>query len=131
MRIMHTMLRCTNLQTSIDFYSNLLNMEVIRKEEFPEGKFSLVYLGYGDEATTSVLELTYNWNVSRYEKGNGYGHIAIGAHNIKKICDEALKLGYKIVRPAGPMILNPSLIIAFVEDPDGYLIELIEEQRLI
>ena len=102
-------------------------MTEIRREEFPEGKFSLVYLGYGEEASTPVLELTYNWDVSFYEKGNGYGHIAIGANNIKSICDIALKLGYKVVREPGPMKLNPSLILAFIEDPDGYLIELIEQ----
>ena len=127
MRILHTMLRCTNLQASLDFYRNVLKMKELRREEFPDGKFTLVYLGYDDEASVSVLELTCNWNVSRYEKGAGYGHIAIGAHNIKDICHEASQLGYNVVRPAGPMQMNPSLIIAFIADPDGYLVELIEE----
>lgn len=127
MRILHTMLRCTNIQASLDFYCNVLKMRELRREEFPDGKFSLVYLGYGDEASVSVLELTYNWDTSSYEKGGGYGHMAIGSQNIKDICVEASQLGYKVVRPAGPMKLNPSLIIAFIEDPDGYLVELIQE----
>ncbi|MCX8960717.1 lactoylglutathione lyase [Erwinia psidii] len=127
MRIMHTMLRSTDLVASLDFYCNALKMKVLRREEFPEGKFSLVYVGYGDEITGTVLELTYNWGVSNYEIGNGYGHLAIGARDIQGLCDNVAQLGYKVVRSPGPMKLAPSLKIAFIADPDGFVIELIEE----
>lgn len=125
MRMLHTMLRVGNLERSIQFYTEVLEMKVLRRSEYPDGKFTLVFIGYGDETTHTVLELTYNWDTEHYDLGNAYGHIAIGVADAKAACDKIKKLGGKVVREAGPM-MHGTEIIAFVEDPDGYKIELIE-----
>lgn len=124
MRILHTMLRTGNLQRSIDFYTQVLDMRLLRQQEYPEGEFTLAFLGYGDESEQSVIELTYNWGEERYDLGNGYGHIAIEVDDVYQATDRIRAQGGKILRDAGPMNAG-STIIAFVEDPDGYPIELI------
>jgi len=124
MRILHTMLRVTDLDKSIAFYTEVLGMQELRRNEYPDGKFTLAFLGYGDEASTTVLELTYNWGVDSYEIGSAFGHIAIGVDDVYKACDKMKQAGGKIIRDAGPMNAG-STIIAFLEDPDGYQIELI------
>lgn len=125
MRILHTMLRVGDFQRSIDFYTKVLGMRLLRTVERPEQGYSLAYLGYGDESETAVLELTYNNGVSSYELGDAYGHIAIGVEDAYAQCDTIAKSGGKVVRPAGP-VKGGSTVIAFVEDPDGYKIELIQ-----
>ncbi len=125
MRILHTMLRVTNMDESINFYSTIFNMKLLRKMDFPDGKFTLAFLGYGDESTNTVIELTHNWETDSYEMGNAYGHIAISVDDAYKACDEISAKGGEVVRPAGPM-KHGSTVIAFVKDPDGYMIELIE-----
>ena len=124
MRLLHTMLRTGNLQRSIDFYTQVLGMKLLRQKDYPEGKFTLAFLGYGDESEQSAIELTYNWGVEQYELGNGYGHIAIEVDDVYQATDRIKAQGGKILRDAGPMNAG-STIIAFVEDPDGYPIELI------
>jgi lactoylglutathione lyase len=124
MRILHTMLRTGNLQRSIDFYTRVLGMNLLRQKDYPEGKFTLAFLGYGDESGQSVIELTYNWGVEQYELGSGYGHIAIEVDDVYQAIDRIKAQGGRILRDAGPMNAG-STIIAFVEDPDGYPIELI------
>lgn len=125
MRMLHTMLRVGNLKRSIKFYTEVLGMTELRRAEYPEGQFTLVFMGYGDEATNTVLELTYNWDTDSYNLGNAYGHIAIAVSDAKAACDKIKHLGGNVVREAGPM-MHGTEIIAFVEDPDGYKIELIE-----
>lgn len=125
MRMLHTMLRVGNLERSVKFYTEVLGMTELRRSEYPDGKFTLVFIGYGDERSNTVLELTYNWDTESYDLGNGYGHIAIGVADAAAACDKIKKLGGKVVREAGPM-MHGTEIIAFVEDPDGYKIELIE-----
>ena|SRR6056300_147643 len=125
MRILHTMLRVTNMDDSINFYSTIFGMELLRKKDFPDGKFTLAFLGYGEESSNTVLELTHNWETDSYEMGNAYGHIAIAVDDAYKACDEISAKGGEVVRPAGPM-KHGSTVIAFVKDPDGYMIELIE-----
>lgn len=127
MRILHTMLRVGNLENSINFYTNVLGMKVLRKETYPEGKFDLAFVGYGNEIDNSVIELTYNWGVDSYELGSGFGHIAIAVENASITCDIARNKGANVIREAGPM-KHGSIIIAFLSDPDGYKIELIERQ---
>jgi lactoylglutathione lyase len=124
MRILHTMLRTGNLQRSIDFYTRVLGMNLLRQKDYPEGQFSLAFLGYGDESQQSVIELTFNWGVEQYELGSGYGHIAIEVDDVYQAADRIKAQGGRILRDAGPMNAG-STIIAFVEDPDGYPIELI------
>ncbi|MCP5304453.1 MAG: lactoylglutathione lyase [Chromatiaceae bacterium] len=124
MRILHTMLRTGDLQRSIDFYTGVLGMRLLRQKEYPDGKFTLAFLGYGDETDHTVIELTYNWGVDRYEMGNAYGHIAIEVDDVYRAADQIKARGGKILREAGPMNAGTT-IIAFVEDPDGYPIELI------
>lgn len=124
MRILHTMLRVGELQRSIDFYTEVLGMRLLRSQEYPEGKFTLAFLGYGDESEHTVIELTYNWGVDHYELGSGYGHIAIEVDDVYLATDAIRQRGGKILREAGPMNAGTT-IIAFVEDPDGYPIELI------
>ncbi|MCB1787845.1 MAG: lactoylglutathione lyase [Gammaproteobacteria bacterium] len=124
MRILHTMLRTGDLQRSIDFYTGVLGMRLLRQKEYPDGKFTLAFLGYGDESDHTVIELTYNWGVDRYEMGNAYGHIAIEVDDVYRAADQIKARGGKILREAGPMNAGTT-IIAFVEDPDGYPIELI------
>jgi len=125
MRMLHTMLRVGNLERSVKFYTDVLGMTELRRSEYPDGKFTLVFIGYGDESSNTVLELTYNWDTDSYDLGNAYGHIAIGVADAAAACAKIKKLGGKVVREAGPM-MHGTEVIAFVEDPDGYKIELIE-----
>ncbi len=124
MRILHTMLRVGNLQKSIDFYTKTLGMTLLRQQDYPEGKFMLAFVGYGDEKNNTVIELTYNYGVESYDLGKGYGHIALGCDDVYATCDAIRAAGGKIVREPGPM-LHGTTILAFVEDPDGYKIELL------
>ena len=124
MRILHTMLRVGNLQRSIDFYTQILGMKLLRQKDYPDGEFTLAFIGYGDESSNSVIELTYNWGTDKYEIGSGFGHIALEVDDVYKAADEIGNKGGKIIRAAGPMNAGTT-IIAFVEDPDGYQIELI------
>ncbi len=124
MRILHTMLRVGDLQRSTAFYTEVLGMQLLRQKEYPDGEFTLAFLGYGSEAENSVIELTYNWGVDSYEIGSAFGHIAIEVDDVYKACDGIRSRGGKIIRDAGPMNAGTT-IIAFVEDPDGYQIELI------
>ena len=124
MRILHTMIRVGNLDNSIKFYTEVLGMKLIRQKEYPKGKFTNVFVGYGDEKDEAALELTYNWDTDSYDIGSGFGHIALEVDDIYKATDEIKNRGGKIIRDAGPMNAGTT-IIAFVEDPDGYQIELI------
>lgn len=124
MRILHTMLRTGDLDRSIKFYTEILGMKLLRQQDYPAGQFTLAFLGYGDESDHTVIELTYNWGVDRYEMGTAYGHIAIGVDNVYEATAEVKNRGGKILREAGPMNAGTT-IISFIEDPDGYPIELI------
>jgi len=124
MRILHTMLRTGDLQRSIDFYTDILGMRLLRQKDYPDGKFTLAFIGYGDESDNTVIELTYNWGVESYDMGNAYGHIAIEVDDVFKATERIREKGGRIIREAGPMNAGTT-IIAFVEDPDGYPIELI------
>ncbi len=124
MRILHTMLRTGDLQRSIDFYTQILGMRLLRQKDYPDGEFTLAFLGYGDESDSTVIELTYNWGVDNYDMGSGYGHIAIEVDDVYEAANRIKARGGKILREAGPMNAGTT-IIAFVEDPDGYPIELI------
>lgn len=128
MRILHTMLRVGNLQHSIDFYTQVLGMKLLRQKDYPDGEFTLAFIGYGDEADHTVIELTYNWGTEKYDLGNGYGHIAIEVDDVYRAAEEIKQRGGKILREAGPMNAGAT-IIAFVEDPDGYPIELIGKKH--
>jgi len=128
MRMLHTMLRVTNLDESLRFYCDVLGMQLLRKHDFPSGKFTLAFVGYGDESETTVLELTHNWDVSSYDLGDAYGHIAIGVDDVYAACDRIRERGGKVVRDAGPM-KGGTAVIAFVEDPDGYKVEIVAERR--
>jgi lactoylglutathione lyase len=122
------MLRVGDLQRSLDFYTQVLNMKLLRKKDYPDGRFTLAFVGYGDESETAVLELTHNWDTPSYQLGNGYGHVAIEVDDAYKACDEVSKRGGKVTRAAGPM-KHGTTVIAFVEDPDGYKIEFIQKAR--
>ncbi|MDA1098708.1 MAG: lactoylglutathione lyase [Proteobacteria bacterium] len=125
-RLLHTMLRVKDLDKSLDFYTRLLGMNLLRKTDFPGGKFTLAFVGYGDEENNTVIELTHNWDQAEpYNLGDGYGHIAIAAADVHAVCEALEKEGAEIPRPAGPM-KHGTRIIAFVKDPDGYMIELVE-----
>jgi lactoylglutathione lyase len=124
MRILHTMLRVGNLQKSIDFYTQVLGMKLLRQQDYPDGKFTLAFIGYGEEATHTVIELTYNYGVESYDLGKGYGHIALGCDDVYATCAKIRAAGGKITREPGPM-MHGTTILAFVEDPDGYKIELL------
>ena len=124
MRILHTMLRTTNLEQSIDFYTSILDMKLLRQKEYPEGKYTLAFLGYGDESENTALELTYNWETKEYDLGDAFGHIAVEVDDVYQATEKIRNMGGKIIRDAGPMNAGKT-IIAFVEDPDGYQIELI------
>jgi lactoylglutathione lyase len=128
MRLLHTMLRVGNLQRSIDFYTGVLGMRLLRQKDYPDGKFTLAFVGYGDEADSSVIELTYNWDTDHYELGTGYGHIAIEVDDVYEAVEELRNRGGKVIRDAGPMNAGTT-IIAFIEDPDGYPIELIGRKQ--
>jgi lactoylglutathione lyase len=125
-RILHTMLRVSNIKKSIEFYTKILGMDVLRTFERPDQGFSLTFLGYGKESETCVLELTYNYGVNKYEMGNAFGHIAVGVDDCFKACEKIKNLGGRIVRGAGPLAGSDE-VIAFAEDPDGYKIELIQK----
>jgi lactoylglutathione lyase len=128
MRILHTMLRVGDLQRALDFYTKVLGMKLLRKKDYPDGRFTLAFVGYGDESETAVLELTHNWDTSSYQLGNGYGHLAIEVDDAYKTCEEVRKLGGKVTREPGPM-KHGTTVIAFVEDPDGYKIEFIQSSH--
>jgi len=130
MRLLHTMLRVGNLDKSLDFYTRVLGMSLLRKNDYPEGKFTLAFVGYGAESEQAVIELTYNWGVDNYDLGNAYGHIALEVEDAYAACDRIREAGGKVVRVAGPM-KHGSTVIAFVEDPDGYKIELIQRKNRI
>jgi lactoylglutathione lyase len=125
MRILHTMLRVGDLQRSIDFYTKVLGMKLLRTSENPEYKYSLAFLGYGSNPDHAELELTYNWGVDKYDMGSAYGHIAISADDIYKTCDQVRAAGGNITREPGP-VKGGTTVIAFITDPDGYKVELIE-----
>ena len=128
MRILHTMIRVGDLRRSIDFYTGVLGMKVLRQKEYPDGRFTLAFVGYGDEDKEAVLELTHNWDTAKYELGTGYGHVALEVEDAYKACDEVKKRGGKVTREAGPM-KHGTTVIAFVEDPDGYKIEFIQRKH--
>ena len=128
MRMLHTMFRVGDMARSKAFYVDVLDMKLLREREFPEGEFTLAFLGYGDEADTTVLELTYNWGQSEYNMGDAYGHIAIGVDDVYKACERIRDAGGNVVREAGPM-KGGTRVLAFVEDPDGYKIELLEDDK--
>lgn len=124
MRILHTMLRVGDLDQSIAFYTQILNMHLLRRQDYPTGRFTLAFMGYDDEAENTVLELTYNWNQQEYDVGNGFGHIAIEVDDIYRVTEKMREQGVKFLRDPGPMNAGTT-IIAFIADPDGYPIELI------
>ena len=125
MRMLHTMLRVGNMERSIAFYTQVLGMKVLRQHDFPDGQFSLAFVGYGDEAHHTVIELTYNYGVESYDMGKAYGHIALEVDDAAQACEAVRKAGGKGVREAGPM-MHGTTVIAFVEDPDGYKVEFIQ-----
>ncbi len=124
MRLLHTMLRVANLERSIEFYTKVLNMRLLRQKDYPEGKFTLAFVGYGEETEHTVIELTYNWDTDHYDIGNAFGHIAIEVTDVYQACDDVKSKGGKVTRDAGAMNAGTT-ICAFVEDPDGYPIELL------
>ena len=126
MRILHTMIRVGDLDRSIDFYTRALGMKLLRKMDFPEGEFTLAFLGYAPESEAAALELTYNYGVERYELGNAYGHLAVGTDDIHAACRHIEEEGGRVTRAPGPM-KHGTTVIAFAEDPDGYKVELIQE----
>lgn len=125
MRILHTMIRVNDLEESIRFYCDVLGMKLLRKRDYPSGQFTLAFVGYGEESNGAVVELTYNWDTHRYDLGNAFGHIAVGVDDIYRTCEALRSKGAKIVREPGPMKHGGSSI-AFIEDPNGYKIELID-----
>jgi lactoylglutathione lyase len=127
MKLLHTMLRVGNLDRSIAFYTEFLGMQLLRRRDFPDGRFTLAFLGYGPEADNTVLELTHNWDTARYDLGSAYGHIAIGVEDVHATCAQIKAKGGKVVREPGPM-KHGTTVLAFVEDPDGYRIELLTER---
>ena len=127
MRILHTMLRVGNLERALAFYTEVLGMHLLRRQDYPDGRFTLAFVGYQDESEGAVLELTHNWDTAAYEVGTGYGHIALEVEDAYRACEEIAARGGRVVRPAGPM-KHGTTVIAFVEDPDGYRIELIQKK---
>lgn len=127
MRLLHTMLRVGNLDKSLNFYTEVLGMRVLRRKDYPEGKFTLAFVGYGEESDTTVLELTHNWDTPTYDLGNAFGHIAVEVDDAYAACDAVRAKGGKVTREADPM-KHGSTVIAFVEDPDGYKIEFIQKK---
>ncbi len=128
MRMLHTMLRVANLEKSLAFYTQVLDMQLLRQHDYPEGRFTLAFVGYGPEDSNTVLELTHNWDTASYDLGDAYGHIALGVPDAYAACEKIKALGGRVVREAGPM-KHGKTVIAFVEDPDGYKIELIEHKQ--
>ncbi len=129
MRILHTMLRVGDLDRSLAFYTEVLGMKLLRRSDYPDGKFTLAFVGYQSEAEGAVLELTYNWGVTEYELGTGYGHVALEVEDAYAACDEIKRRGGVVTREAGPM-KHGTTVIAFVQDPDGYKIELIQRKTV-
>ncbi len=127
MRMLHTMLRVGDLDRSLKFYTEVLGMRLLRRHDYPDGKFTLAFVGYSDESEGAVIELTHNWGVESYEMGTGFGHVALEVEDAYKACDEIKALGGVVTRAAGPM-KHGSTVIAFVQDPDGYKIELIQRR---
>lgn len=127
MRILHTMLRVGNLDRALAFYTEVLGMRQLRRADYPDGRFTLAFVGYGDESANAVLELTHNWDTTAYEIGTGYGHVAIEVDDAYKACEEIKRRGGVVVREAGPM-KHGTTVIAFVQDPDGYKVELIQKK---
>jgi lactoylglutathione lyase len=125
MRFLHTMIRVGDLEASKKFYCEALGMKVLREKDYPDGKFTLCFVGYGDESTETVIELTYNYGRTEYTIGDAFGHLAVGVADIKSACERVRALGYKVTREPGPM-KHGTTVIAFVEDPTGYKVELIE-----
>jgi len=125
-RILHTMIRVGNLDASIDFYTRVLGMQLLRRKDYPDGRFTLAFVGYQPESEGAVIELTHNWDTPQYDLGNGYGHIAIEVDDAYEACRRVKELGGNVVREAGPM-KHGSTVIAFVKDPDGYMIEFIQK----
>ena len=125
MRVLHTMIRVGNLERSLAFYTDVLGMRLLRRQDYTEGRFTLAFVGYGEESENAVIELTHNWDTTSYELGNAFGHIALAVDDAYAACDQLRAKGGKIVREAGPM-MHGTTVIAFVEDPDGYKIELIQ-----
>nr|WP_017306318.1 lactoylglutathione lyase [Spirulina subsalsa] len=123
--MLHTMIRVSNLEESLKFYCDILGMKLLRQKDYPGGEFTLAFVGYGDESENTVIELTYNWGTDHYDLGNGFGHIALGVDDIYQTCETIKARGGKVVREPGPM-KHGSTVIAFVEDPNGYKIELIQ-----
>ena len=128
MRLLHTMIRVGDLERSLQFYCEMLGMKLLRRKDYPGGRFTLAFVGYGDEASDTVIELTHNWDTKRYELGDGFGHLAIGVADIYATCDRLRYQGVPVVREPGPM-KHGDTVIAFIADPDGYRIELIERKR--
>ena len=128
MQFLHTMIRVNDLDESIKFYCDILGMKLLRKKDYPSGRFTLAFVGYGDESRNTVVELTYNWDTHQYDVGNAFGHLALGVEDIYKTCEELGRQGAKIVRPPGPM-KHGETHIDFIEDPNGYKIELIDLTR--
>lgn len=126
MRVLHTMIRVGDLERSIRFYTDVLGMKLLRRKDYPDGKFTLAFVGYGPETEHAVVELTYNWDTDKYDLGNAFGHIALEVDDVYKACEGIKKRGGKVTREAGPM-KHGTTVIAFVEDPDGYKIELIQK----
>ena len=132
-RLLHTMLRVGDLDRSLRFYTEVFGMDVLRREDYPDGQFTLAFLGYGSEADHSVIELTHNWGRSKYERGNAYGHIALAVDDVYAAVERLKQLGASVSRPAGPLSSRPADgsepdVIAFVDDPDSYRIELIQRR---
>lgn len=127
MKMLHTMLRVTKLDASLAFYIEVLGMKLLRRHDFPEGRFTLAFVGYGPEDSNTVIELTHNWDTDSYELGTAYGHIALGVPDVYAACNEIKARGGRVVREAGPM-KGGTRVIAFVEDPDGYKVELVEDR---
>lgn len=125
MRLLHTMLRVGDLDKSIAFYTKIFQMKLLSREDFPGGKFTLAFVGYGEKSNSTVIELTHNWDTDSYDIGNGFGHIAIGVDDAYAACEKIKLQGGEVVREAGPM-MHGTTVIAFVKDPDGYMIELIQ-----
>lgn len=127
MRLLHTMIRVGDLQRSIDFYTQVLGMKLLRKTDYPGGRFTNAFVGYDDESRAAVLELTHNWDTKSYDMGNGFGHVAVEVEDAYKACDEVRKRGGRVTREPGPM-KHGTTVIAFVEDPDGYKIEFVQKK---
>lgn len=127
MKLLHTMLRVVDLDKSIAFYTDVLGMTLLRRRDFPDGRFTLAFLGYGPETDNTVLELTHNWDTARYDLGTAYGHIAIGVEDVRATCAQIKAKGGKVVREPGPM-QHGTTMLAFVEDPDGYKVELLSQR---